>query len=246
MPCEFAGAHHRDASSSGDDRSKDGRRRWSVAQPLGRKPAPAMRTKAVDGLDASPAVAANGLGTSARSGKSEEVPCLFEPSPVAVASAGELGESKTVVMPDQVVSSGGGDAPSDGPLHSSPEDGMPPPLETPFVYSRPLGMPAASPSLGMFPMAPLPPSVPASSSPCSSSSGHPLGPLPPPAGMATLPPLETLSELSAVKEGMDASDIERGLGDGSRSPPSPDNYSVLSDGMVPPLPPIEEVNVLAV
>ena len=126
MPCEFAGAHHRDASSSGDDRSKDGRRRWSVAQPLGRKPAPVMRTKAVDSLDASPAVTADGFGPSARSGKSKEVPGLFEPSPTAVASAGEMGEAKTVVMPDQVVSTGGGDAASDGPLHSSPQDGMPP------------------------------------------------------------------------------------------------------------------------
>ncbi|EJK75197.1 hypothetical protein THAOC_03088, partial [Thalassiosira oceanica] len=223
-----------DASSSGADRSKDGRKGWSVAQPLGRKPAPvmSMRTRSVNGLDASPAVAAAGNGPC--SGKSEEVPCLFEPSPVAVASASEWGGAKTIVMPDQVVSSGGGDASSDGLLHSSPEDGMPRPLESSFAFARPLGMPAAPPSLGMLPMAPLPPSVPASSPPYSSSPGDPLGPPPPSAGMASLPPL-TPAELSAVKEGMDSSDIERGLGDGLRSSPLSDDYLVLSDGLAPHL-----------
>lgn len=226
-------------------RSKDGRKGWSVAQPLGRKPAPvmSMRTRSVNGLDASPAVAAAGNGPC--SGKSEEVSCLFEPSPVAVASASEWGGAKTIVMPDQVVSSGGGDASSDGLLHSSPEDGMPRPLESSFAFARPLGMPAAPPSLGMLPMAPLPPSVPASSPPYSSSPGDPLGPPPPSAGMASLPPL-TPAELSAVKEGMDSSDIERGLGDGLRSSPLPDDYLVLSDGLAPHLSPIEETKTVAV
>lgn len=175
------------------------------------------------------------------------MPCLFEPSPVAVASASEWGGAKTIVMPDQVVSSGGGDASSDGLLHSSPEDGMPRPLESSFAFARPLGMPAAPPSLGMLPMAPLPPSVPASSPPYSSSPGDPLGPPPPSAGMASLPPLGlTPAELSAVKEGMDVCDIEGGLGDGLRSSPLPDDYLVLSDGLAPHLSPIEETKTVAV
>ena len=193
--------------------------------------------QSADGLGPSPAVAAIGRGASACSGKSEEGPRLFEPSPVAVTSAREnWGEAKTVVVPEQVVSScGGGDASSDGLPHSSPEYEMPPPPENSFVFARPPGMPAASPSLAMVPMmAPLPPSD-AASSPPSSPPCYPL------TGVAGLPPLETLAELSAIKEGMDASDIERGLADGSRSPPSPDD-SVPSDGMMSPLPPMDETN----
>ena len=86
------------SSAAPTDRSNDGGKRWSVAKRLGLKPAPVVTTReSSDGLGPSPAVAAIRRGTSAHSDKSEEGPCLFEPSPVAVAvtSARELSEAKS-------------------------------------------------------------------------------------------------------------------------------------------------------
>ena len=86
------------SSAAPTDRSNDGGKRWSVAKRLGLKPAPVVTMReSSDGLGPSPAVAAIRRGTSAHSDKSEEGPCLFEPSPVAVAvtSARELSEAKS-------------------------------------------------------------------------------------------------------------------------------------------------------
>ena len=86
----------------GADRQKQRRREEVERREAARAEACARRetTKEFsDGLGPSPAVAAIRRGTSAHSDKSEEGPCLFEPSPVAVAvavtSARELSEAKS-------------------------------------------------------------------------------------------------------------------------------------------------------
>ena len=83
------------SSAPTTDRSKDGGKRWSVAKRFGPKPEPVVTTRE-SSVGPSPAVAAIRRGTSADSDKSEEGPCLFEPSPgVAVTSAREWGKAKS-------------------------------------------------------------------------------------------------------------------------------------------------------